>query len=106
MPLDLEISSDPFRARPVPPRGAISTDRPRQCLAVSDTMESTEPAPLTLADVRRRLGLSRARVIQLDEILRPTRGAGGYRFYDAARVEALAAERRTAAERRSHGVRR
>jgi hypothetical protein len=56
---------------------------------------------ITIGQVCRRLGLSRARVVQLDGVLEPRRiEPSGWRLYDEALVDRVAAERRTAAEAR------
>lgn len=38
--------------------------------------------PLTVARTARRLGVSRARVLQLDDVLEPRRCECGHRIYD------------------------
>jgi hypothetical protein len=55
---------------------------------------------LTIGPVARELDLSVARVRQLDAELQPERGDLGVRLYDRARVDAVAARRRTAADQR------
>ncbi len=56
---------------------------------------------LTVGAVARVLGVSRPRVRQLDDRLRPRRDEAGFRVYEAAAVERVEAERRAAAERLS-----
>lgn len=48
---------------------------------------------MTVGDVARALGLSVARVQQLDDELRPARSASNQRRYDPAAVEACAKRR-------------
>ncbi|HYD83755.1 MAG TPA: MerR family transcriptional regulator [Opitutus sp.] len=48
---------------------------------------------LTIGDVAKALGLSTARVNQLDAVLRPVRRENGHRRYAAADVERLMKER-------------
>ena len=70
------------------------------------TTAPSATSQLTMAEARARLGgLSRARLLQLDGVLQPTRDALGHRCYSATLVDQLAAERRTAAERRARGIR-
>ena len=56
---------------------------------------------ITIGDVAARFGVSRARVRQLDDRLRPRRDEAGFRVYELAAVECVEAERRAAAERLS-----
>jgi len=53
-----------------------------------------KPKPLmTTKDVMTALGVSRARVVQLETRLAPTRTAGGVRLYDPAVVDRVKKER-------------
>lgn len=58
--------------------------------------QETQARIVGRAWVARRLGLSEARITQLDNVLRPTRSAEGRRLYDRAVVEAVATEREIA----------
>lgn len=66
-------------------------------------MNPTMDAEITIKAVSQRLGLSKARIYQLDPVLKPRRGPTGYRLYDAAHVEAIAAARATAKTIRASG---
>lgn len=48
---------------------------------------------MTVGDVARALGVSVARIHQLDAELAPVRGQAGHRRYDPAQVEAVAKRR-------------
>jgi DNA-binding transcriptional MerR regulator len=54
---------------------------------------------ITIGQVARQLGVTVCRVRQLDAELQPARGTANERRYHPERVEALAAARRTGAER-------
>ena len=56
---------------------------------------------ITIGDVAARFGVSRPRVRQLDDRLRPRRDEAGFRVYEFAAVERVEAERCAAAERLS-----
>lgn len=57
--------------------------------------------PITTAIVARRFGVTPARVKQLDPVLKPRRTETNVRIYDPEIVDAVEAERRTAADQRA-----
>jgi DNA-binding transcriptional MerR regulator len=59
--------------------------------------------PVTSGEAARRLGISRARLVQLDNVLNPRRSETGQRIYDVSAIERLDAERTTAKEMRRRG---
>jgi hypothetical protein len=63
-------------------------------------MRHLEAPLLTTAGVARELGLTPARIRQLDAELRPVRTAAGGRLYTSAAVERVRAERAAAKARR------
>jgi len=63
-------------------------------------MRKRKPKPLmTTKDVMTALGVSRARVVQLEARLQPVRTASGIRLYDSVVVNRVIRERRARARR-------
>lgn len=52
-----------------------------------------QDSPLLIADVARRLGVSRTRTVHLDGVLEPVRTPNGTRIYSASKVDFVAGQR-------------